>query len=63
MWKKGEQTYWQEDPFRVVAEPGIQLKAVRSRTGPGERLRNALWHTGDSSNEVCTTSVFFTRDF
>ncbi|XP_078412313.1 cartilage oligomeric matrix protein isoform X1 [Cetorhinus maximus] len=52
MWKQTEQTYWQANPFRAVAEPGIQLKAVKSQTGPGEHLRNALWHTGDSNNQV-----------
>uniref|UniRef100_A0AAQ5ZBI2 Cartilage oligomeric matrix protein n=1 Tax=Amphiprion ocellaris TaxID=80972 RepID=A0AAQ5ZBI2_AMPOC len=52
MWKQVEQIYWQANPFRAVAEPGIQLKAVKSDTGPGENLRNALWHTGDTSDQV-----------
>ncbi|XP_053321612.1 cartilage oligomeric matrix protein [Spea bombifrons] len=52
MWKQMEQTYWQANPFRAVAEPGIQLKAVKSTSGPGEQLRNSLWHTGDSVNQV-----------
>ncbi|KAL2092093.1 hypothetical protein ACEWY4_011891 [Coilia grayii] len=52
MWKQTEQTYWQAVPFRAVAEPGIQLKAVKSKTGPGEYLRNSLWHTGDTSEQV-----------
>ncbi|XP_071968461.1 cartilage oligomeric matrix protein [Engystomops pustulosus] len=52
MWKQMEQTYWQANPFRAVAEPGIQLKAVKSTTGPGEQLRNSLWHTGDTVNQV-----------
>lgn len=28
MWKQMEQTYWQANPFRAVAEPGIQLKVL-----------------------------------
>uniref|UniRef100_A0A6Q2XNP9 Cartilage oligomeric matrix protein n=1 Tax=Esox lucius TaxID=8010 RepID=A0A6Q2XNP9_ESOLU len=52
MWKQVEQIYWQANPFRAVAEPGIQLKAVKSKTGPGEHLRNSLWHTGDTSDQV-----------
>uniref|UniRef100_H3B6D0 Thrombospondin 4 n=1 Tax=Latimeria chalumnae TaxID=7897 RepID=H3B6D0_LATCH len=52
MWKQTEQTYWQATPFRAVAEPGIQLKAVKSKTGPGEHLRNSLWHTGDTTDQV-----------
>lgn len=52
MWKQATQTYWQATPFRAVAEPGIQLKAVKSSTGPGEMLRNSLWHTGDTDNQV-----------
>ena len=46
------QTYWRPTPFRAVAEPGIQLKAVKSSTGPGQMMRNALWHTGDTEGEV-----------
>ncbi|XP_064653280.1 cartilage oligomeric matrix protein-like [Lineus longissimus] len=52
MWKKKAQTYWQATPFRAVAEPGIQLKLVHSVTGPGQMLRNSLWHTGNTPDQV-----------
>lgn len=52
MWKKNIQTYWQATPFRASAEPGIQLKLVNSHTGPGQFLRNSLWHTGDTKDQV-----------
>ncbi|KAL1110480.1 hypothetical protein AAG570_008008, partial [Ranatra chinensis] len=52
MWKKNTQTYWQATPFRAVAEPGIQLKVINSVTGPGQMLRNSLWHTGDTPEQV-----------
>lgn len=52
MWKKSTQTYWQTSPFRAVAEPGIQLKLVNSKTGPGKTLRNALWNTESTPDQV-----------
>ncbi|CAK8686124.1 unnamed protein product [Clavelina lepadiformis] len=52
MWKQSKQTYWQQRPFRAVAHPGIQLKAIKSTTGPGETLRNALWDTGSTRGQV-----------
>ncbi|XP_072037690.1 cartilage oligomeric matrix protein-like isoform X2 [Amphiura filiformis] len=52
MWKKQPQTYWEATPFRAVAEAGFQLKAVKSDTGPGSMMRNALWHTGDTDRQV-----------
>ena len=52
MWKKNTQTYWQATPFRAVAEPGIQLKLVNSESGPGQMMRNAMWHTGDTDKQV-----------
>ncbi|KAK2707861.1 cartilage oligomeric matrix protein-like [Artemia franciscana] len=52
MWKKNTQGYWHSNPFRAIAERGIQLKLVKSNTGPGEMMRNSLWHTGDTENQV-----------
>uniref|UniRef100_UPI00358FBC68 thrombospondin-3-like isoform X2 n=1 Tax=Myxine glutinosa TaxID=7769 RepID=UPI00358FBC68 len=51
-WKQTRQAYWQAKPFRAIAEPSLQLKAVKSKTGPGEDLRNALWNTGDMEDQV-----------
>ncbi|XP_076289309.1 thrombospondin isoform X2 [Lasioglossum baleicum] len=51
-WKKGQQTYWMPSPFRAVGEPEIQLKLVNSNTGPGETLRNSLWHNEDTPDQV-----------
>ena len=52
MWKKAAQKYWLTTPFEASAESGIQLKLVDSDTGPGQMMRNALWHTGNTTNEV-----------
>ncbi|XP_044747031.1 cartilage oligomeric matrix protein [Coccinella septempunctata] len=52
MWKKNSQPYWKHEPFEALAESGIQLKLINSATGPGEMLRNALWQTGNTENEV-----------
>ncbi|XP_043262172.1 cartilage oligomeric matrix protein [Colletes gigas] len=51
-WKKGQQPYWMPTPFRAVGDPGIFLKLVDSSTGPGELLRNSLWHNQDTPNQV-----------
>lgn len=51
-WKKGPQPYWMPTPFRAVGEPGVFLKLVNSDTGPGEFLRNSLWHNEDVPNQV-----------
>lgn len=47
-----EQVYWIPTPFRAEADPGIVLKLVQSETGPGEILRNSLWHKYDTPNQV-----------
>jgi thrombospondin 2/3/4/5 len=63
MWKKNTQTYWQATPFRAVAEPGIQLKLVQSQTGPGQMMRNAMWHTGDTDRQVTLHFSKFLKHF
>lgn len=52
MWKRNAQEYWHKDPFTAYAEPGIQIKLIDSKHGPGKNLRNSLWHTGSTTNEV-----------
>jgi thrombospondin 2/3/4/5 len=51
-WKRNAQEYWDKKPFLAYAEPGIQIKLVNSKTGPGEDLRNSLWHTGNTTDQV-----------
>jgi len=52
MWKKWKQQYWESQPFTAIAKEGIQLKLVDSISGPGTWLRNAMWHTGHTTDHV-----------
>ncbi|CAM1298976.1 COMP (predicted) [Pycnogonum litorale] len=52
VWKKHTQTYWQSTPFRAIAHPGIHIKLIHSKTGPGTVLRNALWNSGSTDDQV-----------
>lgn len=61
MWKKHSQVYWQAAPFRSYADPGIHVKVVYSATGPGQMMRNALWHTSDVAGQVSWSQKHSTR--
>jgi len=52
MWKQRNQTYWDKTPIVAQGKAGVSIKAVNSKSGLGPKLRNALWHSGTTEDEV-----------
>ena len=52
-WKRSSQSFYlQTKPVQAYAYSGLQVKVVKSNSGPGEALRNAMWHSGNTRSEV-----------
>lgn len=51
-WKKRGQTYYLRNPFTAEAKAGLEIKVVRSQTGPGKMLRNSIWKSGTTKKQV-----------
>eukprot|EP00112_Aurelia_sp_Birch-Aquarium-sp1_P017304 Seg3995.1 transcript_id=Seg3995.1/GoldUCD/mRNA.D3Y31 product=Thrombospondin-4 protein_id=Seg3995.1/GoldUCD/D3Y31 len=52
-WKQTSQIYWRvRNGKRSEATSGVEIKVVKSKTGPGPDLRGALWHSGNYTGQT-----------
>ena len=49
-WKQTTQKYWNNP--NAEATSGLQIRLVRSNTGPGQKLMTALWHSSNTRRQV-----------
>ncbi len=51
-WRSSNDTYYVKSPFLAEAKSGLEIKVVKSATGPGKMLRNSLWKSGKTRKQV-----------
>ena len=55
-WKRDNKTYYLGSPFVAKAMAGLEIKVVKSSSGPSAKLRNALWSSKKTKRQVIDNS-------